>query len=198
MGRDLRSQLDGTPATDQDVWLGQQIRARRVRLGFALREFARLCELSPSFVSQLERGLTRPSINTLHRMARELGTTAQALLSSGEARRYSLVRRDDAVEVPHGDSAVMRSVVRGDRRLTAMECQGTVSTFGLYYEHPGEELYLVISGEVEVDLDGELIRLGPGDSLCYDGRTPHRSRQFGEEEVLMYIITSRDDIVQPD
>ena len=51
--------------------------------GISVRELARLTDLSASFVSQLERGLARPRITSLHRVARALGTTAQALLSTG-------------------------------------------------------------------------------------------------------------------
>ena len=81
---------------DLDLALGREIRARRVAAGMSLRALASATDLSPSFVSQLERGLARPRITSLHRVARTLGTTAQALLSSGETRSYSLVRRNTA------------------------------------------------------------------------------------------------------
>lgn len=183
-----------------DVALGRQIRARRVAQGLSLREMASRTDLSPSFLSQLERGLARPRITSLHRVARTLGTTAQALLASGDTRTYSLVRSDEGRSVDHDDElppGAVRSVVTGDRGLTAMEFRGVPPQFGQYYDHPGEELYLVVRGCVEVDLDGELIELGPGDTLCYDGLTPHRSRVrpgADPDDVLVYLVTTREDV----
>ncbi len=183
-----------------DVALGRQIRARRLALGLSLREMAARTDLSPSFLSQLERGLARPRITSLHRVARTLGTTAQALLASGDTRPYSLVRHDQGRSVDHDDElppGAVRSVIAGDRALTAMEFRGVPLRFGQYYDHPGEELYLVVRGQVEVDLDGELIELGPGDTLCYDGRLPHRSRVGAgsdADDVLVYLVTTRDDV----
>lgn len=189
--------MDEVDDVDLDVALGREIRSRRLTTGISLRELARKTDLSPSFISQLERGLARPRITSLHRVARALGTTAQALLSSGEDRSYSLVRhRVDGrvVDLDEQLPGSVRSLVSGDRPLTAMEFRGLTSEMGEYYEHPGEELYLVVSGSVEVDLDGELIVLDAGDCLCYDGRRPHRSRSVGDVPALVYLITVRDDV----
>ncbi|MCE2512448.1 MAG: helix-turn-helix transcriptional regulator [Acidimicrobiia bacterium] len=181
---------------DLDVALGRQVRDRRTRAGLSLKELAAKAELSPSFLSQLERGLARPRITSLHRVARTLGTTAQALLSTEETKPYSLVRRNDPRDVDHDiDKAAgtARSLVRDARSLTALEFRGVPKSFGRYYEHPGEELLLVVQGVIEKDIDGEVIELRAGDCICYDGRVPHRSRRVGEEEAIAYLITARDD-----
>src|SRR6056297_440975 len=115
-----------------DVALGRQIRARRLAQGLSLREMATRTDLSPSFLSQLERGLARPRITSLHRVARTLGTTAQALLASGDARPYSLVRSNEGRSVDHDEElppGAVRSVVAGDRGLTAMEFRGVPLQF---------------------------------------------------------------------
>lgn len=191
-----RRGCNGVDDVDLDLALGREIRARRIAAEMSLRDLAALTDLSPSFLSQLERGLARPRITSLHRVARTLGTTAQALLSNGEARTYSLVRRDDDRFVDHDEDlpGSVRSLVRGDRPITAMEFRALPSEFGQYYEHPGEELFLVVAGSVEVDLDGESILLEAGDCLCYDGRVPHRSRCGGTAPASVYLVTTRDDV----
>jgi transcriptional regulator with XRE-family HTH domain len=166
----------------------------------SLRELARLSGLSPSFVSQLERGLARPRITTLHRVARVLGTSAQALLSTGPLEPYSLVRysekRDIGIDGTDDTNGIVRSLMRGDRALAALEFRGAPQEHGQYYDHPGEEMNLVIQGQIEVDLDGELLVLSAGDCLSYDGRIPHRSRSIGPTEALFYLITVRDDVAR--
>lgn len=181
---------------DLDVALGRQIREHRVRAGLSLKDLAAQSDLSPSFLSQLERGLARPRITSLHRVARTLGTTAQALLSTEDTKPYSLVRRSDPRDVDHDidrAAGTARSLVRDARSLTALEFRGLPDSFGKYYEHPGEEIFLVVQGMVEKDIDGEVIEMRPGDCVCYDGRVPHRSRRVSDVEALVYLITARDD-----
>jgi len=62
-----RSQTDG-----QALALGMQIRQRREALGITLRGLARDCEMSPAHLSKLERGLSRPSLDTLTRLVQKL------------------------------------------------------------------------------------------------------------------------------
>lgn len=202
----MESQLAGAQSVSElqemsdlrelDLALGRQIRERRVRAGLSLKQLAARTDLSPSFLSQLERGLARPRITSLHRVARTLGTTAQALLSPEETKPYSLVRRRDPRDVDHDiDKAagIARSLVRDARSLTALEFRGLPKSFGPYYEHPGEELLLVIEGVIEKDIDGEIIEMRAGDCICYDGRVPHRARRVGDEEAVTFLVTVRED-----
>ncbi|MFJ9906177.1 helix-turn-helix domain-containing protein [Streptomyces sp. NPDC101152] len=64
----------GNPS-DAALWteLGAAIRQLRKEPGLTLVQLARLAELSHPLLSQLERGLTRPSMPSLHRIARALG-----------------------------------------------------------------------------------------------------------------------------
>ncbi|HSL57953.1 MAG TPA: XRE family transcriptional regulator [Acidimicrobiales bacterium] len=176
--------------------LGEVVRSRRERLGIGVRELARATGLSPSFISQMERGLVRPRITSLHLVARELDTTAQSLLAEADPVGSIVTRAGEAPTVEHTDdpdSGVVRTLVAGARGLTAMEITGAVGEFGDPYEHPGEELLIVVRGRVEVEVGEERHQLGAGDAICYDGRIPHRSRRLGAEPTQIYLITTRDD-----
>ncbi len=179
--------------------LGREVRRRREDKGLSLRGLAKAAGFSPSFVSRLERGLAQPRLNSLHRIARALDTSAQGLLSGTSAgATYSLVRAGDrALPVserrPSGRAGAARSLVDGRRALTALEFTEITTDFGPQYEHPGEELMIVAAGRVEVELGDDTITLEPGDSLCYPGSTPHRSRALPGEPPVVYLITTRPD-----
>ena len=68
---------------DVDGHLGVQVRARRVALGVTQNELARRAGLTQRYVSFLEKG-TRGGFAVsawhLYRLARELGTTMEALM----------------------------------------------------------------------------------------------------------------------
>jgi transcriptional regulator with XRE-family HTH domain len=65
---------------DADERLGRAIRCVRHDRGMTLVQVAEASGLSQPFLSQLERGRTRPSMRSLFRIAAALGTTQQALL----------------------------------------------------------------------------------------------------------------------
>src|SRR5688572_29170358 len=101
-----RSETDGA----QRAELGSTIRRLRKEQGLTLVQLAKLAQLSHPFLSQLERGLTHPSMRSLHRIALALGTTQQTLLASsvptadldGRCSAARLVRAGEGASVPNG------------------------------------------------------------------------------------------------
>src|SRR5258707_1096825 len=69
---------------DVGLRLGEAIRAQRHLLGLTLVDVATRAGLSHPFLSQLERGLARPSMRSLTAIASTLGTSAQALMAAAE------------------------------------------------------------------------------------------------------------------
>jgi transcriptional regulator with XRE-family HTH domain len=62
--------------------LGAAIRSLRQELGIRLIDLAEHTGLSVSFLSQLERGLTNPSLPSLVKISAALNTSAHVLLAS--------------------------------------------------------------------------------------------------------------------
>src|SRR5437016_13220621 len=73
-----------TPDASSD--LGPRLRAIRLRQGVGLRELARRLDLSPSSISQIETGKTRPSVRTLYAFASEVGVTVDEVLFNEPTR----------------------------------------------------------------------------------------------------------------
>lgn len=61
--------------------VGPRLRARREEQGLSLRELARRLGISPSAVSQIETGKSRPSVSTLYSIVTELGMSLDELFS---------------------------------------------------------------------------------------------------------------------
>ena len=116
---------------DVGLRLGEAIRGRRRQLGMTLVEVAASAGLSHPFLSQLERGLARPSMRSLTAIAATLGTTAQALMADSELPAapepdpVSIVRRgaDEGVPVDSPGGHV-RPLVRGERAMLPVEFNG--------------------------------------------------------------------------
>jgi mannose-6-phosphate isomerase-like protein (cupin superfamily) len=194
---------------DVGLRLGGAIRARRRQLGMTLVEVAGSASLSHPFLSQLERGLARPSMRSLTAIAATLGTTAQALMAeselpaspdagsagpgpAGQGRAstgpVSVVRQ--ATEIPPVDSpgGAVRPLVRGERAMLPVEYIGAPREFDEYIRHDGEEFVYVARGAIEVDIEGELHAAAAGDSIYYAGGLRHRWRSISDDAVHLVVV----------
>jgi transcriptional regulator with XRE-family HTH domain len=183
-----------TSAEDVGIRLGNAVRAQRHSLGLTLVDVAGRAGLSHPFLSQLERGLTRPSMRSLTAIASALNTSAQALMAAAEAAAVpaldgvSVVRQEpDAlcVDFPGG---TVRALVRGERAMLPTEYTGAPTTFHDYFRHEGEEFVYVVSGLIEIDVGGDLHVVSAGESVYYAGGLPHRWRSLDGGEVRLVVV----------
>lgn len=112
-----------TPRVSQDgasrsVDLGPNIRARRKEHGLSLRELARRVGVSPSALSQIENGHSRPSVDTLYELARQLGVTPDEIFfgpdpgaATGAPTGRSMAPAPGAPTVVHGLDAHLSEVL---------------------------------------------------------------------------------------
>ena len=146
-----------------------------------LVEVAAKAGLSHPFLSQLERGLAQPSMGSLERIARALGSSQLELFAAAEdvidahsADEVSLVRAGEGTQGPYAEGQG-RLLVHGVRRFHPMEFIGDNRAAGDFYEHDEDEFLHVLEGEIELELDGAATyTLGPGDSVYYKAGTLHR------------------------
>ncbi|RMG93309.1 MAG: XRE family transcriptional regulator [Chloroflexi bacterium] len=64
-----------------NVVFGMKVRQARTEAGLSLSEFASLCELSPSYVTEIEKGRKYPRADKIMRMAEVLGKSYDELVS---------------------------------------------------------------------------------------------------------------------
>src|SRR5581483_8714152 len=71
-----------TGSFDPGTELGPRLRQVREQRGLSARELARRIQCSPSLISQIERGLSAPSVGMLYALATELRTSLDFLFST--------------------------------------------------------------------------------------------------------------------
>lgn len=166
-----------------DVAVGSRIRdLRRVRR-FSLETVAERTSLSIGFLSQIERGLSSPSLRVLATLADVLGVGIAALFGaspSGDGTSDQVVTR--GMQRPElklwrtGVSKQLLSPAGADNRLNLflVHLEPGGSTGDELYTHDGEEAGLVLEGEMMLTVDSETWSLKMGDSFRFASRRPHR------------------------
>ncbi|MHB1171446.1 MAG: helix-turn-helix domain-containing protein [Lacisediminihabitans sp.] len=180
------SQEDPVTALDaaidqQAERIGGRIRELRLARGLTLVQLAAIAKLSHPFLSQLERGRARPSMVSLEKIARALGSSQLELIAAAEdvdegpqQSATVLVRSGEGTRGHYGEGEG-RMLVHGNRRFHPMEFTGTNMEAGDYFQHAEDEFVHVTAGTLVVDL-GEhgTTTLREGDSFYYVGGVPHR------------------------
>ena len=193
--------VQNTPTETED-WtaLGRVIRERRLARSLTLVALARQVGLSQPFLSQVENGRARPSLMSLHRIAEALDTTPQAFFGGTIVNDRPLVVRAADVRLVDVDSSPTEStchlLLAGGAPFHLLEFDGLPSEFLEYFTHDGFEATYVIRGHVEIDIDGTITRLGPGDSISYPSRLPHRLRSTGKQRSRVLLIETKVEAIQ--
>ena len=179
------------PARQTEVRLGLRLRAARERQGLSLREVARRTGLSPSFLSQVERDQVTPSIASLKQLATALGERVGVLLAD-PAPEGLVLRRDDrpawALARVHYEQLAPNDGRLMQPQLLRFEPGGDLGEHPVV--HDGEEFGLVLSGRVECFVGEQSFVLEEGDSVYFDARLPHRTRNAAATtSVYLLVVT---------
>jgi len=182
------------PEVAAQVDVGERLRElRRIRRA-TLRQIADRSGLSESFLSQVERGRSSASIASLRKIAEALGVSMADLFEPGGVPGPRVLRRDERPALSFG--ILGRKLLLTPKPLHHLEVfAGELEVGGSTGEQPyahgdSEELFVVISGSVQLELDGELFDLETGDSIDYRSSIPHRVTNTGQELAeVMWIIS---------
>jgi transcriptional regulator with XRE-family HTH domain len=186
-----------TIVNDISVRTGRAVKQQREAAGFSLRMLATRSGISPSMISDIERGTKSPTVTTVVRLAEALGVSAAALVDggAGPAPRIRVLRR--------GEGAGGETPARWDNlgpaspgsRIDFVRYQIPPSAvLGPSAAHaPGTVEHMhVATGTVRVTVGDEAAELSAGDSCSCRTDAPHGVENPDPSvEALVYLIVER-------
>jgi len=190
---------DGLSTLGDEISLrmGRAVKQRREAAGFSLRVLAARSGISPSMISDIERGTKSPTVTTVVRLAQALGVNAAALLDGGPgpAPRIHVLRRGEGASGEHPARwESLRSAAPGSR-IDFVRYQIPPSTsLGTAAAHaPGTlEHVHVATGAVRVTVGDETAELAAGDSCSCRTDAPHAIENPDPSvEALIYLIVEQ-------
>lgn len=145
-----------------------------------------------SLLSQVERGLIDPSLESLRGVAAALDTTPFDLLSES-SRRSGIVRAGDGrrveLEQAGGFFEILTAWRDASFEVARWELPRGEATIRQPRGHKGEEAMYVLSGEGTAQVGNEHFEVVPGDFVAYDARLPHRIEATGSEPLVALFIS---------
>ncbi len=177
--------------------LGKQIRQLRKMRGMTLADLAGRTGMSLSYLSQVERSISDPSVVTLYDISRALDVNISWFFANGDPgpddERDFVVRAGRRRKVVFDGGAVDELIsphLNGQLELLVSRFPpGSVSGKDSY-THAGEEGGLVIAGQLELWIGSKHFLLSEGDSFAFPSSLPHRYGNPGKTEtIVVWAIT---------
>ena len=180
--------------------LGDKIRTLRKKLGMTQKELAEQVGLTPSFISQLEKNLISPSLDSLLKLSEKLNTQPIYFLMNGESGplQKMVIKPGERSEIHlpglKSNGLKLQLLVSDvlNRRMEPylLTLKEGAIIEGHFYTHKGDEFAYVMEGELEVEIQDEKHLLRKGDSLYIGATFPSKWANVGKgEAVLLWILS---------
>ena len=195
--------------------LGQRIREERRRQNLTLNQVCNSAKLSKSFLSQIERDLSQPSVSTIKKIAHELGIIVVSLFVDEATNHNNLGHPPHFKNGANGKPTYVNDVkvIRAGHRKSLKFPQSTVSyelitpdlnrqveilylrlkpgdSSGEVIDPPGEKCFLILKGTLEYRVCEEVHLLQVGDSIYHASHLPASWRGVGNTSIeVLAVIT---------
>lgn len=181
--------------------VGERIRALRTARGISARTLAAKLGISPSAVSQIERGVLQPSVSRLIAITDALGVPLVAAFDPASDRPvepagpsgFTLQRAGQSPDIVLDSGVSFRRLTPGTSPgvdyFESIYPPGTAAhgADGLFH-HEGYEVGTVVSGELTIDFEAERVILRAGDAISYPCSVPHRLHNTGGVDAVAHWL----------
>jgi len=166
--------------------VGKKLKNIRLKTDMTIQALAEASNVSSNMISRIERGLTIPSVEILMKLAsvfdksinyfvEEVSTTHEVVFTTPGERSTTVYEAEHNM-VTESYNAGLR-----DPQFTSFYCTipagGQSGDDNMY--HPGDELIVLLEGELKVIIAQEIHLLKAGDSLSFKSHLPHRWENTG-------------------
>ncbi len=185
--------MESRPADEVLPALGPNLRRLRSKRGLSLERLARRSGVSRAMLSQVELGQSAPTINVLWKVARALEVPFSSLIDRTNSAAIVLPARSGKLLSNQDGTFTSRALFPFDERRNRTEF------YELRLKSAGEEQapphppgttenLVVTAGAVEIEVDNVAHRLEVGDAILFSADVPHRYRNPGAAEAVMYLV----------
>lgn len=176
--------------------LGARLRARRKAIGKTMQQVADEASLTIGFISQIERGISTPSLASLYNVAKALDASVDMFVTQAPKRSHPVATH--AGQRPtfkvDGTSRFYEFLERGfpEAKLNACLSHVPPGHASEMMSHEGEDFVYLVAGTMLYEVDGIQYELRAGDTLHFDSHKPHRGTNIGSDIAIeLWVGTMR-------
>ena len=175
--------------------IAPRLRGLRDSIGWTVEELAERIDESPETVAKYEAGETEIPVGYLLEVSRLCRVDLTTLISGREPhlKTYAIVRINEGFSVDRRKDYDYKSL---GYKFAGRDMEPFLITVPPKSgdqmnetHHHGQEFIYILSGRLELKLNGEPLILEPGDSIYFNSETPHAMRGLdGREAQFLDVI----------
>jgi len=181
--------------------LGKRLRRIRTNARYKLDWTAERANVTKGYLSKIERGQATPSIAVIHRLAEIYGVgLSEFFMPEGERKPISVLRAGDRRAVNRTGSELGYRYEIGDLSKANPRAEVFFLTLPCLepgqmppkFRHSGEEILLVLDGQMIFNYAGVELVLNAGDCIQFDAENEHFGYAAGGSEARAFVVTIPD------
>ena len=164
--------------------IGEALKQSRKRFGYTLKDLAQKTHFSVSYLSNVERGATSPTLAAIEILCNALRLDLIELLKA-ERSPSPLLKKADRTQLYADRDGVLENIVADNDvfRCTSYTMDPHFrDSIRLPDGDKGDVVGYLLSGQLELDLNGTVYHMDPGDTIFIPSGLPYSFRQLGEEK----------------
>ena len=162
--------------------LGEQIRLHRKRFGYTLQQLSQKTHISVGYLSNIERDMASPTVELLDIICNALRIDIVELLRASRSPSPLMKKRERRRRYADQDGVLENAAAEnGQYRCTCYTMNpGFQQSVSVPAGGQSGILCYVLSGTMELTMNGVSYQMGEGDTLFIPAHTAHSFRQTGE------------------
>lgn len=188
------AQSDATDPLDDPKSVGKDLRALRKSRGLTLTELAARVDRSTGFLSQVERGLSSPSIDDLRAICTALQVPTGWLFVQPQAAadREYVVRADRRRSLGTRESGIVEELLSPDlggsfEMFRSVFAAGASSSQAIFRQT--EEAGYLVSGSLRFWIDDSPFTLNAGDSFRFQNKSYRWQNDGPEDAIVIWVVS---------
>jgi transcriptional regulator with XRE-family HTH domain len=176
------------------IELGRKIVELRNLRGFSIRQLAEKTSVTSSLLSQIERGLANPSLNTLRMIASALEIPLFSFFIEAVDTKNLIVRADTRKQIifpaDNAEYALLSPDLSGALEMVLMKLPPKTQSAEHPMAHTGEEVAYILQGDVTLYLADSVEVLHCGDSVKIPPGVKHKWENKDDTEVIIIFAVT--------
>lgn len=175
------------------VALGDKIKQLRKQKKKTLKELAEKTDLSISFLSQLERGKSSATLESLRKISIELGVNPGYFFDDVSPQARGVVEVVDINDLNDKEQNIVYHSLANQIEAPLFEPLYVAlkpgQNEGNQFKHPGQEFLYVLNGTLTVKLGAETYEVNAAQSIMFESDQPHYWYNYTDEIVTFLCVT---------
>jgi len=183
-----------------DAAVGARIRALRRSKGLGLNEMSARTGLSIGFLSQMERGLSSPTLRALTSLADAMQINLAEIVRGptvAQPKVPVITRAGERSSISMWKSGIRKHALASGGAassafsFTLLDFEPHASSGDDLYTHQGEEAGYVLQGRFKLVVGDKQWTLAAGDSFHFSSELPHRFENAANRNLVVVMVNAR-------